>query len=122
MVHHVQEVRILVTKTELEALLLEANLISRYQPPYNILLKAGQSFSYLVISHHPLPRVYRQRTLLRRVFFWSFFVYGALELIMTCIYRAFLFALVLGYGFFLKGPAPVSVSHQEVQCPLCGEN
>lgn len=91
MVHHVQEVRVLVTKTELEALLLEANLISRYQPPYNILLKAGQSFSYLVISEHPFPRVYRQRSPSSEGYcFGPFLSTAPLELIMTCLYRAFL--------------------------------
>lgn len=61
MVHHVVDVKTLTTPTELDALLLEANLIKRYQPPYNILLKEGNSFSYLVLTRHPFPRIHKQR-------------------------------------------------------------
>ena len=40
----------IVTSTEHEALLLEAELIQRYQPKYNVLLKSGQPFLFLIIS------------------------------------------------------------------------
>jgi excinuclease ABC subunit C len=62
MVHHLQDVRILTTTSELEALLLEANLIQRHQPPYNILLKKGNPFSHLVFTDHAFTRLQSQRT------------------------------------------------------------
>lgn len=62
MVHHVNDVRVLITPCELDALLLEANLIKRYQPPYNILLKQGNKFAYLVLTDHPFARVQIQRS------------------------------------------------------------
>lgn len=45
----------ITTKTELEAQLLEADLIKRYQPKYNVLLKDGQPFLYLCFNDNPLP-------------------------------------------------------------------
>ena len=44
-----------VTKTETEALLLEADLVKKYQPKYNVLLKSGDPFLYLLITEDPLP-------------------------------------------------------------------
>ncbi len=45
------------TPSALEALILEANLIKKYQPPYNVEQKDDKSFSYFVITHEPFPRV-----------------------------------------------------------------
>ena len=61
MVHHLAQVHVVTTASELDALLLEANLIQQYRPPYNILLKEGNPFSYLVLTDHPYPRLEGQR-------------------------------------------------------------
>ncbi|OGG60376.1 hypothetical protein A2765_02925 [Candidatus Kaiserbacteria bacterium RIFCSPHIGHO2_01_FULL_56_24] len=45
------------TDSVLEALILEANLIKRLQPPYNVLEKSNTSFNYLVITKEKFPRV-----------------------------------------------------------------
>src|SRR5205823_5471389 len=45
------------TDSVLEALILEANLIKRYQPPYNVLEKGNTSFNYLIITKENFPRV-----------------------------------------------------------------
>jgi excinuclease ABC subunit C len=47
----------IATKTELEALLLEAQLIKSHQPVFNILLKEGQPFVYLLITQAKLPEL-----------------------------------------------------------------
>ncbi|MGE0206582.1 MAG: GIY-YIG nuclease family protein [Candidatus Babeliales bacterium] len=47
----------IVTKTEPEALLLEAQLIKQHQPKYNVLLKSGQPFVYLLFTAEPLPQL-----------------------------------------------------------------
>lgn len=44
-----------LTKTETEALLLEADLVKKYQPKYNVLLKSGDPFLYLLITADPVP-------------------------------------------------------------------
>jgi len=53
------------TDTVLEALILEANLIKQYRPKYNIKEKDNKSFSYVIITREPFPRigVIRGRTL-----------------------------------------------------------
>lgn len=47
----------ILTKTDIEALLLEADLIKRYQPKFNVLLKSGQPFVWLLITNDPLPDI-----------------------------------------------------------------
>jgi excinuclease ABC subunit C len=56
-----------ILRSELEAILVEAELINTYQPPYNVLLKDDKSPLYLVITKETFPRVlrYRRRDLLR---------------------------------------------------------
>lgn len=49
------------TDTVLEALIREAALIKRYQPPYNVLEKSDTSFNYVVITDEPFPRVFTMR-------------------------------------------------------------
>jgi len=58
-----QTVRLEITTTtnESEALLLEANLIKKFKPKYNILLKDDKSFPYIFISDHDFPRIERHR-------------------------------------------------------------
>ena len=46
-----------VTETETQALLLEANLIKRYQPRYNVRLKDDKSYPLVQLTDHPVPRI-----------------------------------------------------------------
>jgi len=47
----------ILTKSETEALLLEAQLIQNYQPKYNALLKEGQPFLYILFTKEDLPKI-----------------------------------------------------------------
>ena len=61
MVNQIQDVITVETAGEREALLLENELIKRYAPPYNILLKDDKSFPYIVLTKDPFPRMMKYR-------------------------------------------------------------
>lgn len=62
MVFNIHRVEYLITKTEVEALLLESRLIKENKPQYNILLKDDKSFPYICIDEaHDFPRIYKHR-------------------------------------------------------------
>ena len=61
----IHEIRHIVVDTEEDALLLENNLIKKYQPRYNILLKDDKTYPCIVIRNEPFPRVYKTRQLIK---------------------------------------------------------
>ncbi|WP_032112348.1 excinuclease ABC subunit UvrC [Candidatus Paracaedibacter symbiosus] len=62
MVAETTSMKIVTTHSEIEALLLESNLIKQLQPRYNILLKDDKSFPYILITaDHPFPRLEKHR-------------------------------------------------------------
>lgn len=61
LVQHICDIRYVVVKTEEDALLLENNLIKRYKPHYNVLLKDDKTYPSIAISNEYLPRIYKTR-------------------------------------------------------------
>jgi excinuclease ABC subunit C len=57
MVERVADVRTIVVTNEIEALILEANLIKRHQPPFNVRLRDDKRYPYLKVTNEPFPRV-----------------------------------------------------------------
>jgi excinuclease ABC subunit C len=57
MVERVVDVRTIVVTNEIEALILEANLIKRYQPPFNVRLRDDKRYPYLKVTNEPFSRV-----------------------------------------------------------------
>lgn len=62
MIHETASMMFLTTRTELEALLLEQNLIKQLKPRYNVLLRDDKSFPNILISReHPFPQIKKHR-------------------------------------------------------------
>ncbi|MFB6113791.1 MAG: excinuclease ABC subunit C [Halodesulfurarchaeum sp.] len=57
MVRRAEDVDVAVTDTETQALLLEANLVKRHQPRYNVRLKDDKSYPLVEFTDHPVPRI-----------------------------------------------------------------
>ncbi|MCF0224124.1 MAG: excinuclease ABC subunit UvrC [Fibrobacter sp.] len=63
MLPFIKDIEWIITETEQEALILEANLIRKHTPKYNVLLKDDKHFPYLAFSvHEPFPRLFVTRS------------------------------------------------------------
>jgi len=65
LVEHIADIDWLLTDTELEALMLETNLIKKYRPRYNILMKDDKNYVYIKITKEDFPRVYLVRKVIK---------------------------------------------------------
>jgi excinuclease ABC subunit C len=62
MVSQTRSMTVVTTRTEAEALLLEAQLIKRFRPPYNVLLRDDKSFPFIMLREdHEFPRIQKHR-------------------------------------------------------------
>ncbi|MDP4192426.1 MAG: excinuclease ABC subunit UvrC [Bacteroidota bacterium] len=65
LVEKINNLELILTDTEVEALVLENNLIKELTPRYNILLKDDKTFPYIVVTNEPFPRIFPTRTVVR---------------------------------------------------------
>ena len=65
LVSKIADIRYIVVKTEEDALLLENNLIKRYKPRYNVLLKDDKTYPSICVQNEWFPRVFRTRKIIR---------------------------------------------------------
>jgi len=65
LVPKIRDLDLIVTDSEVEALILEANLIKKLKPRYNVLLKDDKSYPYIVITDEPFPRVFVTRRIFK---------------------------------------------------------
>ena len=93
MVSETASMEVVTTHTEVEALLLESNLIKRLAPRYNILLRDDKTFPYILVTgDHPWPQVIKHRGARNRKgdYFGPFASAGSVNQVLTTLQRAFL--------------------------------
>ncbi len=65
LVSQIADLETIITDSEVEALILESNLVKEYKPRYNINLKDDKSFPYIRVTNEPFPRIFPTRKLIR---------------------------------------------------------
>ncbi len=65
LVKKIVDIKYIIVDTELDALLLENNLIKKYQPRYNVLLKDDKTYPWICIKNEPFPRIFTTRILVK---------------------------------------------------------
>ena len=65
LISKIADIRYIVVNTEEDALLLENNLIKKYKPRYNVLLKDDKSYPSICVSNEYFPRVFKTRSIVR---------------------------------------------------------
>jgi excinuclease ABC subunit C len=93
MVAETRSLEVVSTHTEVEALLLESNLIKRLTPRYNVVLRDDKSFpNILITGHHPFPQVSKHRGAKNQKgeYFGPFASAGAVNRTITTLQKAFL--------------------------------
>src|SRR5215469_5318660 len=92
MVAETRSMEVVVTHTEVEALLLECNLIKRFMPRYNVLLRDDKSFPYIhVTGDSDFPQIIKYRGALSDTgdYFGPFASAGAVNRTLIALQRAF---------------------------------
>ena len=108
MIAQTRSMTIVTTRTEAEALLLEAQLIKRFRPPYNVLLRDDKSFPFILLREdHPYPQVRKHRGARRTKgqYFGPFASAGSVTSTLNALQKLFLLRSCSD-GFFANRKRP----------------
>ncbi len=117
MVAQTRDMTIVTTNSEAEALLLEAQLIKRYRPPYNVLLRDDKSFPFIFLREdHEFPRISKHRGAKqgKGVFYGPFASAGAVNTTLNALQKVFLLRSCTD-SFFANRTRPCLL-HQIKRC------
>lgn len=91
LVARIWDLEFIVCETELEALVLENNLIKEHRPPFNILLRDDKSYPYVKLTREAFPKVYVTRKVLKdkALYFGPFFPASTAYRTAELVYRFF---------------------------------
>ena len=118
MVSQTRELEIVTTNSEAEALLLEAQLIKRYRPPYNVLLRDDKSFPFILLrADHTFPRIHKHRGARRADgnYYGPFASAGSVNKTINALQKLFLLRSCTDSFFNNRDPALPAVSDQAMQ-------
>lgn len=88
LVSQITDFQYIVTKTEREALILENNLIKKYNPKYNILLKDNKRYPFLVLTDEPHPQIIKTRsTKIKGTYFGPLAIGSNINIILEYLHR-----------------------------------
>ena len=91
LVSKIQDISYTVVNSEEDALLLENNLIKKYNPRYNVLLKDGKTYPSICITNEYFPRIFKTRTIERHTgtFYGPYPHVGSMNAILSIIRRLY---------------------------------
>ncbi len=91
LVRNITSIKYMVVESEEDALLLENNLIKKYQPRYNIRLKDDKTYPWICIKNERFPRVFKTRNVIRdqSVYFGPYTSYQAVNVLLELIRKSF---------------------------------
>ncbi len=91
MVNKIRDIEYTVVNSDIEALMLECNLIKEYQPKYNILMRDGKSYPYICIKNESYPRVFTTRNKIAdgSEYYGPFAISGTMNFFMNFIQKNF---------------------------------
>ncbi len=91
LVKNIAEIKYTVVNSEQDAFILENNLIKRYKPKYNILLKDGKTYPYICITKEPYPRVFKTREIIKNgsEYYGPYTFIYALDMVLKLIHELY---------------------------------
>ncbi len=91
LVSKIYDISYTVVNSEEDALLLENELIKKYNPRYNVLLKDGKTYPSICITNEYLPRVFKTRNINKKIgtFYGPYSHIGSMETVLKLIYELY---------------------------------
>lgn len=91
LVSKIADIKYIVVNNENETLLLENNLIKRYQPRYNVLLKDDKTYPSIAIKNELFPRVYQTRNIVKNgtKYFGPYSNVGSMKVVLETIHKLY---------------------------------
>jgi excinuclease ABC subunit C len=122
MVSNTKRMEIIITSSEMEALLLESNLIKKFEPTYNILLKDDKSFSSILFNlSHPFPQLsaHRGTRSIKGEYFGPFVSKRTIYKTIETLQKAFLLRTCNDNMFKSRTRTMFTISNKKMQCAMC---
>ncbi|MGI8892759.1 MAG: excinuclease ABC subunit UvrC, partial [Bacteroidia bacterium] len=91
MVKKIRDIKYIVVETEMDALLLENNLIKKHQPRYNVMLKDDKTYPWICIKNERFPRIFSTRTVINdgSVYFGPYPSVRMINTLLDLIYQLY---------------------------------